>query len=75
MNFFKNVKGVIDDELIRSNFYKLLWDYFYIYEWNSAFQINFEHLIKYILENPSNYSTSISHVIHYFNTNYIYLLY
>ena len=63
MNYFKNVKGVLDADLIRSNFYNLLWNYLYTYEWNNVYQYNFEHLMKYIIDNSSRFSKSITHVI------------
>lgn len=62
LHYFKNVKGVLDNILIRSNFFKLSWEYLYRYEWHNSYQYHFEHLYKYILENASFYNQILTHL-------------
>lgn len=52
----------MDNHLIKSDFFKLLFRYFFEYEWNNALQFYFDSIIKYILDNASQYRTIIDYV-------------
>jgi len=62
MNYFRNIRNLIDDYLIKSNFLKLLFEYFFDYEWNNALQFYFDSIIKYMLDNAAHYKEIITYV-------------
>ena len=55
LNYFKNVQSVLDKILIHSEFLKYLIQYFFQYEWNNIYQLNFENFLKSYLNNINNH--------------------
>lgn len=62
LNYFRNIKGLLDEVLIKSEFLKLLWVYFFRYEWNNVYLNLFESLIKYLIENSHHFKEIIKYL-------------
>jgi hypothetical protein len=60
--YFKNVQSLFDKVLIRADFFKNSIQYFFEYEWNNFYQLNFENLLKHFLNNVNNHSEIIRHL-------------
>lgn len=55
LNYFKNVSSGLDRILINSSFLKYLLHFFFQYEWNNHYQLNFETLFKHLLTHINNH--------------------
>jgi hypothetical protein len=62
LNYFKNVQSVLDRILISSQFLKYLVEYFFKYEWNNLYQLNFENFLKSYLNNINNHPDITKHL-------------
>jgi len=60
--YFKNIQAMFDRILIRAEFFPHLFNYFFEYEWNNFYQLNFENLIKHFLNNSNNHTEVIKHL-------------
>lgn len=60
--YFKNIQSLFDKLLIRADFFKNALQYFFEFEWNNLYQLNFENLLKHFLNNVNNHSEIIRHL-------------
>jgi hypothetical protein len=60
--YFKNIQSLFDKILIRSDFFKKSLQYFYEFEWNNLYQLNFENLLKHFINNVNNHTEIIKHL-------------
>ena len=60
--YFKNIQAMFDRILIRAEFFRHLFNYFFEFEWNNFYQLNFENLIKHFLNNANNHTEIIKHL-------------
>lgn len=63
LTYFKNIQfGELDEILISSDFIKNLFKYLFEHEWNNLYQINFENVIKHLLNHLNNHPQVIGHM-------------